>query len=70
MEVVRRSRRLPPPKLFCALCRGRYEITLFHEGLGPAPVWWEKSGAVFLKPPKPPKGPHAPRSPKPHLRRR
>lgn len=55
MEVVRRYRGLPPAKLFCGLCRGRYEIILFHEGLGPAPDWWEKSGAVFLKPPKPPR---------------
>lgn len=56
MEVVLRHLKPlepPPSKLFCSLCRGRYEIILFHEGLGPAPAWWEKSGAVFLTPPKP-----------------
>ena len=56
MAMVKRHRKMPPLKKFCAVnCRSRVEIYLFHEGLGPAPDWWEKSGAVFLTPPKPPR---------------
>lgn len=68
MEIVRRARRLPPSELFCGLCRGRYEIILFHEGLGPKPDWWDKAGAVFLTPPKAPR--HEVTAPNSGLRRR
>lgn len=64
MAMVKSHRKLPPTQRFCAMqCRARVEITLFHEGLGPPPAWWEKSGAVFLTPPKAPRYETAKNSP-------